>query len=384
MFLRRGRTAGAKRAASSFPPSEGPSRQREVKIFVVPYDGGPQYQDALYSAILAKHGDTCGISYWRRRPFLGVLSFFFTAAVRRGQGYRIAHIHWWIFYVSRSLRWKRASYWSSRAALRWLLFLRYRIVWTVHNLLPHEAHTSDDPDFARRLASNASRLIVHSKSTLSELADSRIDTATAVVIPQGSYIGRYQPSPSDPDRRAELGLRGDDRLFLFFGLIRDYKGVGDLLIAQRALGPHDQLCIVGRACDQSAARTLDLASTLPRLHVREGRVPDDDVASWFSAADVVCFPFRRVTTSASVVLALSFGRPIVAPRLGALNDLPPDVGYFYEPTDPLGLRRALADASRAPAHDVLRRGRTASEYAESLSWPMIAERTWQVYSALCD
>ena len=52
----------------------------------------------------------------------------------------------------------------------------------------------------------------------------------------------------------------------------------------------------------------------------EGYVPHDDVPLYFAAADVVVLPFRKVTTSGSALLALSLGRPVVAPRLGALRD----------------------------------------------------------------
>jgi glycosyltransferase involved in cell wall biosynthesis len=108
----------------------------------------------------------------------------------------------------------------------------------------------------------------------------------------------------------------------------------------------------------------------------EGYAPHERVPLYFAAADVVVLPFRQVTTSGSAVLALSLGRPVVAPRIGALRDLPVDVGFLYEDG---GLVGALGRALSAPPEELAERSQAARRYAGNLSWDHIATTTLDVY-----
>ncbi|HEY5051683.1 MAG TPA: glycosyltransferase, partial [Acidothermaceae bacterium] len=105
---------------------------------------------------------------------------------------------------------------------------------------------------------------------------------------------------------------------------------------------------------------------------------DGELSSFFAAADVVACPFLDVTTSGSAMLALSFGVPIVAPRIGALADLPDDVGFFYEPAEPGGLAAALEHALGSP-DDVAKAAHQAHDYAAGMTWARAAEATIAVY-----
>ena len=80
------------------------------------------------------------------------------------------------------------------------------------------------------------------------------------------------------------------------------------------------------------------------------------------------------------MLALSMGKPVVAPRCGALVDLPDDVGYFYDADDEAGLGKALDEALSATDRD--QRGKAGRAYAERLAWPEIAARTLAVYESV--
>ena len=120
---------------------------------------------------------------------------------------------------------------------------------------------------------------------------------------------------------------------------------------------------------------------LDRVVLIEGHIPDEDVTPIFEAADVVCLPFKDVTTTGSAILALSYGKPIVAPRVGALRDLPDDVGYFYggDSADDLAaaLRRVITD----PQGRALR-GAAALAHARSLTWRDTAQGVLEVYTRL--
>jgi glycosyltransferase involved in cell wall biosynthesis len=276
-----------------------------------------------------------------------------------------------------------ASGMISRLAIRWLKLLRFRIVWTVHNVLPHEPQTDDDRAIARLLADSADVLIVHSSAVRKTLALQGIPDDGAVVIPQGSYIGHYRPAPSQPDARRALGLPEEGRVLLFFGLIRSYKGIPELLKAWSDTAPPGRLLVAGSCSDPSLqANIRDTASQDPSVHGHMRFIPDEEVPTFFAASDGVCLPFRTVTTSSTALMALSFGKPLIAPRIGALEDLPEEVGFFYGDGTGSTLGGALDRFFGASEAELENASRSALEYAEQLSWPVIAARTFEVYASV--
>ena len=213
-------------------------RQRSPGIvLVLPIDENP-YQESLYGPMRAAHPDELTTVYWRRRPWIGLPGFFLLAAWCAARGARLAHIHWVLFDIHLDMPGRKSlSMITSRAAIGWLKLLRYRVIWTIHNITPHEAQTHDDLGLARELASTASKLIVHSPAVKQMLSERSISTERVVIIPQGSYLDAYQAPPSQSEARARLGLDQSRPMVLFFGLIRDYKGVLDAAI--RVVGGDD-------------------------------------------------------------------------------------------------------------------------------------------------
>lgn len=107
-------------------------------------------------------------------------------------------------------------------------------------------------------------------------------------------------------------------------------------------------------------------------------IPDDEVSMYFDAADVVCLPFKTITTSGSVILAATYGKPIVTPRLGAIQDIPREVGVLYDPSQKDAVLHALEQALESPSR---RQAMAAASrrYADTLSWDKIAASTYAVY-----
>jgi glycosyltransferase involved in cell wall biosynthesis len=107
-------------------------------------------------------------------------------------------------------------------------------------------------------------------------------------------------------------------------------------------------------------------------------VPDEDLARFFQATDVAVFPFREITNSASVMLAQSFGVPVVIPNLSNLEDIPLDAAIRYTPeTEPLA--EVIAVLEKTPpsvVHDVGARGLA---WATSSDWATVARQTIEVY-----
>ena len=351
-----------------------------MRIVVFPYDPNP-YESLLYDA-MRRHDITA--EYIRPLPIIDTLHFPVAAVFHRLRGCRILHIHWPSFYLPlRVPKRELVSWYIARLDIFIIRALRYRLVWTVHNVLPHEPMTSDDADIARRLSDAADAKIVLSRSTMTELARLSLDTTNVHVIPHGNYLPSFPERPTRHDARLKLKLGDSEFVVLFFGSVRPYKGIDGLLAAASSAGiPGIRVVVAGLCNDKALAARIARAQTSGRVDFHNRFIPPSEVPVFFGAADVVCLPFTSVTNSGSALLALSSGKPLVAPRMGALCDLPDDVGLFYDPADPGGLAGRLKAAADSENLDAV--ADRALAYAASLSWDAIGEQTAAVFRALSE
>ena len=291
-------------------------------------------------------------------------------------GARVVHLHW----VSRSRCPVRGgSRCSARLGQAWFLIwlrtcraLGMRLVWTAHNVLPHEPVFADDVAARRALVRASDLVLAHSAATLAELAALGAVPRRSAVIPHG-------PLPvASPAAAAPAGSADGPRRFLFFGRVQGYKGVTDLLAAFAALpaGTPAELTVAGQCPDRQlqarAAGAGHGAGHRVTLHL--DRVPDSAVTALLAAADVVVLPFRRVTTSGSAILALCHGRPLIVPDLPGLAGLPGPAVLRYDGSIP-GLTGALARLALAEPRTLAAMSAAALSYAAGLGWPDIAQRT---------
>lgn len=225
------------------------------------------------------------------------------------------------------------------------------IVYTVHNLNPH--HTKFWPfTILNRMAhhvvlSLANHIHVHNHHTrkMLETVYNRRDRVT--VVPLGNYIGCYPNRISRLEARQQLGVPSDAFVYSFLGLLRPYKGVEDLIEAFEKLGtPMDRLLIVGQALEASYEdKILSLGQHNPAIKLVLEFVPNEAIQLYVNACDVCVLPYRDVTTSSTAMLALSFGRPIIAPAITSFPEvITPETGILYDPSQPNALVSALQQA----------------------------------------
>jgi glycosyltransferase involved in cell wall biosynthesis len=224
-----------------------------------------------------------------------------------------------------------------------------RLVWTVHNVLPHDpVHVESEVALARLLASRADLVHVLSEATLpAAAAHFEIDPARTVCIPHSSYRGMYPDWVSRAAARRRLGVAPDETAVLALGQIRPYKGLDRLLdFADRADRPRLRLLVAGAL--RPGSESDDLAarlSTAPRTTSLTRRLRDDEIQVWMRAADVAVLPYVRVLNSGAFLLAESFDLPVVGPRTGALVERASDlhVRLFDEDDFQEVLSDAIAD-----------------------------------------
>lgn len=258
------------------------------------------------------------------------------------------------------------------------------VVWTVHNLTGHESPVPRAEIVVRHLVCWLCDSIIVHCDTAADLVTARYRLPSHVAsrlttVPHGNYLPRYPDDVTRAEARADLDLASDDRVFLFFGHIRPYKNVDELIQVFRRLDLDGAtLLVAGNPLDDDIERTItELCADEPRIRATLEFIPDEDVQYYFRAADVVVLPFEDSLTSGSVILGMTFARPVVAPTVGCVRELLDSRGGFpYDPDDPDGLVRAL---ERAATADLTGMGETNFERVRPLDWDVIAGRTIDVY-----
>jgi glycosyltransferase involved in cell wall biosynthesis len=237
----------------------------------------------------------------------------------------------------------------------------------------------------RQVTALSDAIIAHSPSAADQIGrEFDVESDKLRVIPHGHFRDWY---PDDVDRkpaREYLGL-GSGPVFLFFGQIRPYKNVPSLVEAFHRLADESaELVVAGKPVDEQISRRLrDAAGESDRIHLRNEFIPDDEVQYYFRACDAVVLPYRDILTSGTAVLAMSFGRPVIAPGHGPLQDLiGEDAGVTYDAdADDARLRSVLEWASGHLA-ELEASGEAAGRRADDWGWASIGQATRSLYDEI--
>lgn len=365
-------------------PDRDATRARgRASVVILPHLRSNPYQELLARA-LADRGIRARLADGRGRRLSIVRAWLRTGAPR------VLHLHWTHHHLERGGPMGAVEARTFLAQLDVLRALGVRIVWTLHNLEGHEADEGETAvDQETRLARH--RALVGRCHTVIAHCGAAVHLASAAyglgreersrfrVIPHGSYHDVYPDRLDRRTARERLKLGADTTVFLALGAIRDYKGLDALVKAFRRLdAPEARLVIAGKPRGRPIAEQLQrLAGDDARIRLRFGRIPDDEIATHLRAADVAVLPYARILTSGSAILAMGFGVPVIAPRLGCLPTMVPEgTGLLYDPDgrDALGsvLRQALTT-------DLAAMGARAAAAMERQRWPAIVDPTIAAY-----
>jgi glycosyltransferase involved in cell wall biosynthesis len=357
-----------------------------------PLRGGMAHFNALLSQCLTKRGHAVSvISFKRQYP-----SFLFPGKTQEESGEAgipvdaeslidsINPVNW----ISTGLSLRRREYdliistfWmpffgpsfgTLCALLRWRK-KNVRVISVLHNVVPHEHRIGDAvlTNFALRFSDAFIPLSESVESDLLKFFPAARFKRAALPIFEifGSLLSKKKA-------REELSIT-DERVLLFFGLIRKYKGLHVLIDAMKEVNQRIscRLLIVGEYYGDeeeyrkhiSAAGIDDVVTVVPEY------IPNEKVNLYFSAADVIVQPYLSATQSAIAQIAYNFSKPIIATRVGALPEVIIDCksGLIVPPNDPHALADAIVRFYEEKMETRLTEG--AAEQRKKYSWDALAD-----------
>lgn len=338
---------------------------RRKKMLSLPSAAGNPYQTLLYSdiggAVQTKFAGPKGLGRITERDF------------------DLLHIHWddRMFGQEDDAAENDRIIRDARTLLTEFQARGGRIVWTIHNGQPHRLKNAEAFKSARQMLSEIADVVhVHADHAVDHMADTYgVDRKRIVTIPHPSYLGAYEPASRTLGRRL---VSADTRQFLFFGMLRRAKGIHVIREATAKLTKREvpyHLRLYGKSF-QSQARLIKRFKSNPNIDVRTERIDDAEVPSIFAASQVYLAPVQSLFTSGSIMLALTYGLPVIGPDIREMRETTPEEchHFLYNPESPRGLIRSMRTAIAMSRKDLLEARRACFRFAEERNPQSISQQ----------
>ena len=299
----------------------------------------------------------------------------------------IFHLHWPVETLVR-----HPNIWVARlrVLLFWLLLKLSkwhgtRIIWTIHDQKPHVVlHQSLADWFQQRLIANTDGYINLCAAGQTAVVRSLpgLVKKPGFVIPHGHYRDCYPDDLTAEAARSQLNIGPGTTALLYLGYISPYKNVPHLANVFCQLPDevksHVTLLIAGQPDSEQIAQAVRAAAgSTPGIQLHLRFIKDEELQIFFKAADLVVLPFAEILNSGSLLLALSFNRPVLVPNLGAVSDWQAQIGSawiktYSGPLTPAVLLKAIDQPMPLEIAPL-----------ESLDWEAIAQQTLDAYKKIC-
>jgi glycosyltransferase involved in cell wall biosynthesis len=218
-----------------------------------------------------------------------------------------------------------------------------KIISILDNIIPHEKRIGDTL-FTKYFVNSVDGFIAMSDSVYNDL--SVFNTTKPRLLNPHPLFDNYGESVSKQEAIQQLQLDINKKYILFFGLIRDYKGLDILLkaMATENLRHSDiQLIVAGEyySNKDEYEKLIQELQVQNKIHLHTRFIPDDEVYKFFCAADVVVQPYKHATQSGVTQICYHFNKPMIVTNVGGLPEIVPNnkVGLVVEPNE-----QAVADA----------------------------------------
>lgn len=351
-----------------------------------PFRGGIAHYTTLLFRELAQHHDVRFYAFKRQYPLwlfpgktdkdnsrasirddriepvldsLNPLSWYSVFAKIRAFGPDLLILPWWVAFWA-------LQFWSISKLVK--KFTKSKIVFICHNVVEHESNL-----IAKLLSKFALKMgdyfIVHSEEDLAKLR-CIIPLARAVKSFHPTYEIFKQNGWSKEKARQTLGVSGN--ILLFFGFVRDYKGLSYLIDAlPQILRKLDVTLLVAGEFWKNKEVYLAQINRLgiqEKIKIIDKYIPNEEVGLYFAVSDLVVLPYISATGSGIVQLAFGCGRPVVTTKVGSLGEVVSEgkTGYLVDPQDSQSIADSVIDYfSKNKEHEFIQ---NIEDSRERFSW----------------
>ena len=275
------------------------------------------------------------------------------------------HLHWnaWMTFNSKDPIRARSLAMGIVGRLEMMRSKGTKLIWTVHNLYPHDAQFIDlELEVQQRVADLADVVHIMSRSTQAAMDGIvHLDSRKLLYAPHPSYKGAYADHTTREEARCMFGIGPEEVVFLMFGAIKPYKGLSRLLDAiDLAIlkNPDRQirLLVAGEPDgSQEAEEFVKRALVHPNVLIEHNRVPSDRAQYFLRAADVGLVNYERLLNSGAALLYQTFGLPVVAADTAPLREgLSEEATVFVNGNSVENFALALGDAAEVLVSPAIR------------------------------
>lgn len=327
---------------------------------VYPYKGGISHYTGLMYRELAKRFDVEMLSYKMQYP-----KFLFHKEQRdySNDSFKIENTKYMLhtanpLNIIRTARYMKRQrpdmvliqWWHPYFAPCYFLLQRFmgrqNVTFVCHNVFPHERFPLDK--LLTRLAlKRGKHYILHAEEEGKELEKIKQRPAY-VVTPHPTYNAFRFEGMSKAQARDRLHIAQDEKVLLFFGYVREYKGLKYLLRAMPMIIRAEdrvRLWVVGEfgADREEYHKLIKELRIQDYVRVTDTYTPDREVEQYFAMADLVVLPYISATQSGIVQIAYGFEKPVIVTNVGGLPDVVEDgkTGYVIEPGKPEEIAHAV-------------------------------------------
>jgi len=225
-----------------------------------------------------------------------------------------------------------------------------KILFVCHNVFPHERFPMDRM-LTKAVLRQGNCYIVQSKMDAEDL-QTIIKNPLYRQTVHPTYNAFKIENMSKAEARGKLNISTDEKVLLFFGFVREYKGLKYLIQAMPLMINHItdmKLFIVGDFSNEESKKQYETMITQTgckeHIVIYDGYIPDKEVEKFFAASDLVVLPYISATQSGIAQIAYGFEKPVVATNVGGLPDVVTDrkTGYIVEAENADAIADAVVD-----------------------------------------
>jgi glycosyltransferase involved in cell wall biosynthesis len=218
-----------------------------------------------------------------------------------------------------------------------------KIISILHNVIPHEERTGDI-QLTRRFFDRNDGFVVLNESSKRDLLV--IKRHSKYIVHPHPLYDHYGEKIDKKEARARLGIESGRKVLLFFGLIRDYKGLDLLIDAMTELDDSYLLLIAGEVYGKfdKYKDMIQEKRLQNRISLHLKYIPDSELPLYFSAADICVLPYRSGTQSGIVAVSYHFGLPVIVTDTGGLKEMVTEgkTGHVVPEPNPMLIADAAA------------------------------------------